>query len=155
VRKSHLRVTSASEIKPKGNTTTQAYYTERLLALYIDVVVTLHRHYNREFILQEDSELSHGHQKEGVAHHLREGNNITLLADPPQPPNLNPIEACCNVVKQRVRKRVYYSAEEYRENSQEEWRNLTIEVCSRITEMPDRCKSLVEHGGKPVRSRLW
>jgi transposase len=80
-------------------------------------------------------------------------NWIPVLRHPPQSPDLNPMEACWNILKQRARKRVFHSLEEYKQVMQDEWSKITIEeVRARIAEMPDRCKRPVESRGAPIKS---
>jgi hypothetical protein len=39
---------------------------------------------------------------------------------------------------------------------QEEWSRISVEeVRKRIEHMPERCKTLVDTGGKPIKSALW
>ena len=46
--------------------------------------------------------------------------------------------------------------EELKAILQEEWAKITMdEVRARISEMPERCKSLYKTGGKPIKSALW
>jgi transposase len=106
--------------------------------------------------LQEDNDGSHGHRKYGLASELRDANWVPILTHPAQSPDLNPMEACWNILKQRVRKGEWKDLEELKEVIQKEWRAITIEqVRERIAEMPERCKSLVKTGGKAIRSKLW
>ena len=66
------------------------------------------------------------------------------------------MEACWNILKQRVRKRYWKDIDELKAIIQEEWRMITIEeVRARIQEMPDRCARLVNNNGDAIRSRLW
>ena len=85
-----------------------------------------------------------------------ESNWIPVLTHPPQSPDLNPMEACWNILKVRVRKRLWHTLEEYKAVIQDEWSKITMaEVRRRIAEMPDRCKRAVESRGAPVKSDLW
>jgi transposase len=147
------------EVKPKGNAMTQKYYVERLLPVYINAIHTARLQLNGElkpWILQEDNDPSHGKRKKGLAQLYLESNWIPVLIHPAQSPDLNPMEACWNILKNRVRKRVWYSLDEFKDIIQQEWAKITIaEVRARIKEMPDRCKRLVETGGAPIKSNLW
>lgn len=143
-------------VKPKGNSITQKYYTERLLPVYSEAINRYRIWRDGSWILQEDNDPSHGHRKVGLAQHFREANWIETIIHPPQSPDLNPIEAIWSIIKQRVRKRVWNTTEELKEALQEEWANITMEeIRSRIAEMPWRCKQLIEHGGKPLHHNGW
>jgi transposase len=73
-----------------------------------------------------------------------------------QSPNLNPIKGIWNILKQRLRRRIFHLEEEVKEALQEEWGKITItEVRKRIPSMPRRCKELVKTGGKPIKKALW
>ena len=105
--------------------------------------------------LQEDGDPSYGMKRRGLAQLLKEEHNIRNFVHPPQSPDLNPIEACWNILKQRVRRRVFWSLEELKEILQEEWSRITMEeIRARITEMPERCQKLKTYSGKPIRSKL-
>jgi hypothetical protein len=144
------------EVKPKGNAMTQKYYTERLLSIYIDAVNKACLQDPQGWLLQEDNDPSHGTKKEGLAQQLKKANWINNIVHPAQSPDLNPIEAIWNIIKQRVRYRVWESLEELKEALQEEWAKVTMEeVRTRISEMPGRCKSLIKSGGGPIKSELW
>ena len=92
----------------------------------------------------------------GVAQAVREQNWIPILTHPAQSPDLNPMEACWNILKQRVRKRKWNNLEELKQIIQEEWHKIELsEIRARIAEMPNRCRLLTETGGKPIKSDLW
>lgn len=153
------------EVKPKGNAMTQKYYTERLLPVYIKAVQNArifqdNGHFGHDcghdWLLQEDGDPSHGKRKFGMAQKLKKENWISNLVHPAQSPDLNPIEAIWNILKQRIRRRTWRSLEELKMILQEEWSKITMqEVRARILEMPARCKSLIKTGGGPIKSSLW
>jgi hypothetical protein len=65
------------------------------------------------------------------------------------------MEAYWNILKNRVRKRLWNSLEEYKEVIQDEWSKITTaEVHARIAEMPDRCKRVIESRGALIKSDL-
>jgi hypothetical protein len=146
-------------VKPKGNGMTQKYYTERLLPVYVEAVQKARLRDSKPWILQEDNDPSHGNGPRslyGLAAKLKDDNWIDCLTHPPQSPDLNPIEACWNIMKPRIRKRTWRTLEELKAILQEEWDKITMEeIRARIAEMPQRCHDLVEHGGKPLKSELW
>jgi hypothetical protein len=81
-------------MKPKGNSMTQKYYTERSLPMYITAVQKARIVCGRDAILQEDNDPSHGTRSElNVAKQLKDANWLTILVHPAQLPDLNPIEA--------------------------------------------------------------
>jgi hypothetical protein len=143
-------------VKPKGNAMTQKYYVERLLPIYCNTVIEAKAWKSSPWLLQEDNDPSHGTKKKGLATRYKRDNHIVCIIHPPQSPDLNPIEACWNILKQRVRKRVWRDLEELKAILQDEWSKITMqEVRARIKEMPGRCKLLVKTGGKPIKSKLW
>ena len=120
------------ESVPKGNSMTQKYYTERLLPVYIKAIQDARIQGSLEdgseeigevdWLLLEDNDGSHGHGRQskakpwdpsnpydfprpGLATKLKSDNWIGLLRHPPQSPDLNPIEACWNILKQRIQNR--------------------------------------------------
>jgi len=145
---------------------TQKYYTERLLPVYIQALKQLEElrpipsqttsKRTSCWILQEDGDPSHGKRKNGLAQALRDEANIQSFFHPAQSPDLSPIEACWNIVKQRIRKRWWNNDEEYKALIQEEWDKITMkEIRARISEMPGRCRRVRKSGGKPIKSKLW
>lgn len=59
-------------------------------------------------------------------------------------------------MKQRIRHRIWYNLEELQQALQEEYAKVTIqEIRARIAEMPARCQSIVDSGGKLYKSKLW
>ena len=107
-------------------------------------------------LLQEDNDPSHGTRKQGLAQRLKQDHGIKSLFHPAQSPDLNPMEACWNILKQRARRRIWHTIEELKEILQDEWSKITMkEVHARIATMPERCKLLVETGGKPIKTALW
>jgi hypothetical protein len=81
---------------------TQKYYTERLLPVYIEAIQKARLQDPGPWLLQEDGDPSHGMRKQGLAHKLKQENWITNLKHPAQSPDLNPIEAIWNIIKQRL-----------------------------------------------------
>ena len=146
------------QVKPKGNSMTPKYYTERILPVYIAAYEDLKRKRPGPWVLQEDNDGSHGTRGDGpnIARSLKDRHNINRLIHPAQSPDLNPIEACWNIIKPRIRKRTWNTMAELREIIQDEWSKVTQkEIQARIKEMPQRCQRLVRSGGKPIKSALW
>ena len=99
---------------------TQKYYTERLLPIYIEAIHKARLRDAGPWLFQEDGDPSHGIRKDGLARKLKDANWITNLTHPAQSPDLNPIEAIWNIIKQRLRRRIFYSEEEVKQALQEE-----------------------------------
>ena len=149
------------EVKVKGNSMTQKYYCERLLPVYIEAIERARVREDKDWILQEDNDGSHGHkapkrQAKSLAQTIRDDHSINLLVHPPQSPDLNPIEGCWLILKERVRKRVWHTLDELRAIIQDEWSKITMkEIQERIAEMPWRCKQAIKYGGKPIKGGKW
>jgi len=145
-----------AEVKVGGNHMTQKYYTERLLPVYIEAIHKARLRDAGPWLFQEDGDPSHGMRKEGLARELKNANWITNLKHPAQSPDLNPIEAIWNIIKQRLRRKIFYSEEEVKEALQDEWSKITMkEVRTRISQMPGRCARLIRIGGKPIKTAQW
>ena len=95
-------------------------------------------------------------KKEGLTRKLKDRYSITNFKHPAQSPDLNLIKAIWNIIKQRLRHRIFYSNEEVKEALQEEWSKITIEeVRKRIRDMPGRCLRLTKNSGKAIKTALW
>ena len=135
---------------------TQKYYVDRLLPVYVQAIEDLRAQSGGNWILQEDNDPSHGIRKYGLAQAHKDKYYIISLIHPAQSPDLSPIEACWNILKQRVRNRVYQTLGELKSILQEEWSRITLEeIRARISEMPQRYKQLVYICSKPIKSDLW
>jgi hypothetical protein len=144
------------EKKVSGNHITQKYYTERLLPVYIQGVQEQRAYDSSSWYLQEDGDSSHGIRKLGLAKELKDLNYIVNHIHPARGPDLNPIEGIWNIIKQRLRRRVFYTDAEVKEALQEEWDRITQdEIRKRIATMPGRCKRLINNGGGPIKTALW
>jgi hypothetical protein len=82
---------------------TQIYYTDRLLPVYITAIQKLQTLCNHLFYLQEDGDPSHGMKKRGPAQNARDKALIIAHLHPSFSPDMNPIEAAWNILKQRLR----------------------------------------------------
>jgi hypothetical protein len=146
-------------VKLQGNAMTQEYYTENLLPDYCEIVTKLRNirdPWAFPWSLQEDGDLSHGMRKVGLAQKLKFHWWIPNFDYPAQSPDLNPMEAIWNILKQRMRRRIWETEEELKEVLQDEWSKITMqEVRARISDMPRRCKLLVKTGGLPIKSVQW
>ena len=59
--------------------------------------------------MQENRDPSHGIRKKGLAAQYKADHNIINLKHPAQSPDLNPIKAIWNIIKQRLRRKVFDS----------------------------------------------
>jgi hypothetical protein len=98
----------------------QKYYTKRLLPIYIKAIHKAHAQNPGNWLLQEDGDPSHSIRKQGLAHKLKEENWIVNLKHLAQSLNLNLIKAIWNIIKQRLRRRIFYLDKEIKEALQEE-----------------------------------
>ncbi|KAH7317430.1 hypothetical protein BKA65DRAFT_411190, partial [Rhexocercosporidium sp. MPI-PUGE-AT-0058] len=71
-------------------------------------------------------------------------------------PDLNLIKACWNIIKNRLRRRIFYRDEDIRAAIQEEWDKVIMqEIRARISNMPSRCDRLIKNGGKAIKTAFW
>jgi len=100
-----------------GNYITQLYYTEYILPLYIKAINNARCYYDEQahWLLMEDRDPSHGMKKRSVARELKDANWITNLKHPAQSLDLNPIEGIWNIIKQRLRRRIFHSSKELKD----------------------------------------
>ena len=145
------------DVKVPGNLMTQAYYTDKLLPGYVNAIRDAQIKGREHAILQEDNDPSHGTRSlNNVAAKLKKDKNIELLKHPANSPDLNPIEACWNILKQCIKRRFWRNLDEFRRIVLEEWSRIKIgEVRARISEMQWRCQQLTTNGGSRIKSDLW
>ena len=145
------------DIQPKGNSMTQLYYTKKILPKHLQDLQEAEHKTGRKHILQEDNDPSHGTRSSlNYAQLFRERHEIQSLHHPGQSPDLNPMKAVWNILKQRVRKRWWKTKEDLKRVILEEWEAIDEkEIQARIDEMPERCAWLVNNGGKGIKSGLW
>ena len=136
---------------------TQIYYVQHLLPVYAKEVSDARLMHDRMGVLQEDNDNSHGtRSKDNVVVRYKEANWIPTLIHPPQSPDLNPIEAVWNLLKQRIKQRQWRTMAELKKVVLDEWDKISLdEIGERIAEIPDRCKKLIATGGMPIKSALW
>ena len=146
-------------VQPKGNSITQAYYTEHLLSVYCDAIAHARQVHGHEFLLVEDGDSSHGLRKRGMAQRKRDAYQVENLVHPPHSPDLNPGEAAWNIWKQRMRATrgvVHMDIDQLTEVGNQVWAGITMkEVQNRIKDMPERCSILRKNGGKRIKGGKW
>ena len=114
-----------------------------------------------EWILMEDNDPSHRHKgpkpgTKSLAQITREEVGIHLLVHPAVSPDLNPIEGCWCILKERIKKREWHTLDELKELLQEEWSKITMKkIRERIAKMPKRYKTIKKSGGLPYKGDKW
>lgn len=95
-------------------------------------------------------------RKRGLAQDYKAAHKITNHKHPTQSPDLNPTEAIWNIIKQRLRRRLFDSEEEVKQAFQEEWNKITLkEIRDRKSDILERCARLERTGGKPIETAKW
>ena len=116
------------EIKSKGNSMTQAYFTERLLPGYMTEIHECRVFHDRFCIFQEDNDPSHGTRStDNIVRRIKAASWIETLNHPPQSPDLNPTEGVWNILKQRVRRRRCSNVRELKRVILDEWNKISID----------------------------
>lgn len=77
-------------------------------------------------LLQEHNNPSHRTKKTGLAQRLKQRHGIENVFHPAQSPDLNPMEACWDILMQRLRQRIWNIIEELKEILQDEWSKVTM-----------------------------
>ena len=68
---------------------------------------------------------------------MKRAADLWILLHPAQSPDLNPIEAIWQIIKQRLRGGTWKTVEEFKAAIQREWDRITIaQIRRRIREMP-------------------
>jgi hypothetical protein len=146
-----------ADVIPKGNGMSQEFYAKEVLPKHIREVKALEERYHHRFWLQEDGDPSHGNKStNNPCYRMKRDADIWILVHPAQSPDLNPIEAIWQIIKQRLRGETWKTVEEFKAAVQREWDRVTIaQIRRRIREMPWRCKRIQELEGARIRSALW
>jgi transposase len=158
------------EVKKPGNSMRASYYTDNILPIYCDAYNSmkaradqLRQHVpgydHHAFCLIEDNDSSHGTRNPAsllAVYKLRRG--VLTVLHPPNSPDLNPIEAIWNIIKNRVKEYLdsIKSISELKAALQREWKAVSQEeIQRRIDEMPGRCQKVFEHPKVRVKSKCW
>jgi transposase len=110
--------------------------------------------WDSEWVLLEDNDQAHGTRGEAdnkvKRAKLRLG--IKWEANPPESPDLNPIETIWRIIKQRLKSRgLFLNVALLRRAIQEEWDKITLEEINKvINTMPDRVAALRRREGVPI-----
>lgn len=158
------------EIQKPGNSMRAAYYVKKILPVYKEAFQhlqtqsnQLRRHLPREqrynWYIVEDSDPSHGNKNANSLPSIyRREHGMPLLGHPPNSCDLNAIEGVFNILKERVKERLYgcSTIQHVEDLLQEEWSRITQdEIQARIMEMPWRCGEVAKDGTKRIKSVLW
>jgi transposase len=136
---------------------TQKFYAKEVLPKHIEKIKELEARWGRRILLQEDGDSSHGNKsKNNVCALLKRDADLQILIHPAQSPDLNPIEAVWQILKQRLRGRKWRTVTEFKADIQQVWDSITLaQIRRRIREMPWRCRKVIELNRDRVRSSLW
>jgi transposase len=142
---------------PKGNCMTQVFYAKNILLEHVKQIQALEARHGVKYYLQEDGDPSHRIKSpNSPPTHLKRDADLIILIHPPQSPNLNPIEACWNIMKGRLAGRRWSTVAQFKADIQAEWDKISIEeIRDRIREMPKRCKLVQEKPQVRIKSELW
>ena len=135
----------------------QLFYAKEVLPKHIDEIKALEKHFHHRFRLQEDGDPSHGNRSiHNLCARLKRDADLQILIHPAQSPDLSPIEACWQIIKQRLRGETWKTVTEFKAAIQREWDGITIaQIRKRIREIPWRCKGIQQLKGERIRSSLW
>lgn len=127
------------EVQQKGNSMTQLFYAKKILPEHLKELQEVKQKTGRKAILQEDNDPSHGTCSiVNYAAAFKRKHNIKTLNHPAQLPDLNPIEAVWNILKQRVCCRKWKTKDDLKRVILEEWESISLEENeARIDEMPE------------------
>jgi len=147
---------------------TQKYYTKNLLPNYVRALHEARiRDSSRDWVLQEDHDPSHGTKSvDNVAQHFKVDNWICTLIHPAQSPDLNPQEGCWLILKECAKRRIHHphkneqhwdgSVRHLKQILREEWDKISLDqIRELISEMPWRCRRIIETEGHRIRSERW
>jgi hypothetical protein len=136
---------------------TQAFYAKEILPRHIKEIKMLEARHKHRYYLQEDGDPSHGNRSQNnPCQRLKRDSDLLIHTHPPQSPDLNPIEACWNILKQRLRGRQWKTMAEFKADILAEWDKITLtQIRRRIKEMPNRCRKVQASNGERISSSLW
>ena len=110
--------------------------------------------WDKNCVLVEDNDGPHGTKDKrfNKVKALKAHLGIQWEMNPPNSPDLNPIETIWRIIKQRLKSRgVIFEEAVLRRAIQEEWDKITLDEINRaISTMPDRVAALNERNGRPI-----
>ena len=134
----------------KGGNMTQKQYLEWILKGHIEPIWQQHQSKGEPFILMEDNDGCHGTKSDDniVVQFKRALEGFMWYANPPQSPDLNIIEKCWRIIKQRVKQRAPTTVEQLRQYIEEEWDAIPQEKINEMVDsMPERVKECLKRRG--------
>lgn len=149
------------ETVKQGNSMTQAYYNSHILPQHL-YHIQKQKEQGYPAILMEDGDPSHGHQSvSNLPAEARRKALVALHDHPAQSPDLNPIEACWLLLKEKL-KQLYdetlhqMNYWQLKEAIKHCWSLITMQqIRERIDEMPWRCTELIRTGGSRIKGDKW
>jgi hypothetical protein len=128
----------AAQKAPKGNSMTMDFYVKEILADHIKFIKKIEDQYHHVFEFTEDGDPSHGMRTySNPAARLKRDSHIAIHKYPAQSPDLNPIEAVWNIIKQRLGGRKWASRDEFKADIENEWKRVTqAQIRRRLSKMP-------------------
>ena len=134
--------------KKEGAHMKMPYYREHILPVYVEACKRLEQTYGKAILL-EDGDPSHGTRtRRNVCAVFRDENGIVCVPHPAQSPDLNAIEACWAILKQRFRQCTdeWSTIEELKAILCQIWDDIKqSEIQERIRPMPERYAWLAQH----------
>jgi hypothetical protein len=110
--------------------------------------------WDQDWILLEDNDAAHGTRGQGniKLKAAKEALGIKCESNPPESPDLNPIESIWRMIKQRLKNRgPIFDIDELRRAIQEEWDKITLdEINKAVSTMPERVRSIRDREGCPI-----
>jgi hypothetical protein len=147
------------KIKFKKNLMTQAFYTERLLPVYANLINEMLIQDDKYCILQEDNDNNHGtRSRDNVVVQFKTINWITTLFYSSQSSDLNSSEIVWNILKERVKKRQFRIVAKLKKVLLNEWDQIIMnEIRDRISDMSRRYKVLTDekYDDEMIKSDKW
>jgi hypothetical protein len=122
---------------------TQVFYAKNILLEYIKQIKALEARHKVKYYLHEDGDPSHGIKSpNSLPAHLKCDADPLTLVHPSQSPDINPIEACWNIIKSiKLAGRRWSTMAQFKADIQAEWDKISLaQIRRRIREMPGRCK---------------
>jgi len=123
-------------------------FTEILTGIkYIDILKN-NMKIEDNLIFQDDNDPKH---RSEVVKKWKKDNNIVSLDWPSNSPDLNPIENIWSLLKNKVKKKLSKSIDEFKTNIIECWKEIDQEhINNTINSMPNRIKNVIINKGKSI-----